>query len=116
MTLEEILPAEAIRWLERKSEVVHDFVLPKIKEMPTEIAAVVLTELHCAYLAEGAAGLSGERHDGGAGERLRAVEAFVHGWYKKIPREWDAQFRQLRRERDPEWPEYQRLKKKFEGG
>jgi hypothetical protein len=115
MNASEILTPETRRWLERKSEVMHDFILPQIEKLPADTAEVILHLLNRAQAAEESAGRSGEKHDGGAGNQLTAIEMFVHGWYQKLPREWQPLASQIKAQRDPEYAEYQRLKKKFEG-
>jgi hypothetical protein len=114
MKLEEEMSPEAIRWLERRSEVIHDYVVPQIETMPDEIARVLFHKMGSAFNAETNAGRSGDQRDGGAGSILVAVEMFVHGWFKKLPREWQLISERLKRMDDPEYREYVRLKKKFE--
>ena len=60
------------------------------------------------------AGQSGERHDGGASKMLGELSAFIHGWNRDIPPEWKPTFKQIVASEDPEWDEYQRLRRKFE--
>jgi hypothetical protein len=110
-----VLSAETLRWLERRHEVMHDYVVRKIEEMPTDTAEVLFHKIKDACEQENIAGHAGRHDDGGAGKTLMAVEMFVHGWYKKLPREWQVIRSRLDARKDPDWELYQKLKKKFEG-
>lgn len=112
------LKPEVRRWVEQRSEVFHDLILRKIEDysaagMPEDIANILLHQINSAYKAELQAGQSGRQDDGGAGRKMLAVEMFVHGWYKLLPRGWDAMARQIELMQDPEYQEYLRLKEKF---
>jgi len=107
---------DALRWLEIRDEPLFTLVLPFIEKMPDETAEILFDRICEAFEREKNAAMRGDQSgDGGARQLLLAVEMFVHGWYKKLPREWNAIGSKLRARKDPEWKEYQRLKEKFEG-
>jgi hypothetical protein len=114
MNRTEVMSQKAISWVEQTSEVIHDHVIPKIEQMPDSTAMVLFHLLEDAYQRYQNAGYSGSHHDGGSSDLLRSIEAYVHGWFKVLPREWARIQLRLRHQQDPEWEEYQRLKKKFE--
>lgn len=62
------------------------------------------------------AGMSGSHHDGGGAALQREVAAFLAGLDRRLPAGWEPFSAQARRETDRDWPEFQRLKAKFEGG
>lgn len=60
------------------------------------------------------AAYSGSMHDNGGGARIREAEAFLCGLDRVLPRGWEPYALQVEQMEDPEWHEYQRLRKKFE--
>ena len=60
------------------------------------------------------AGHAGEMHDGGAGRIRSMVSAWKAGLNREGPKEFSDYEKQERRETDPEFAEYQRLRKKFD--
>lgn len=61
------------------------------------------------------AAYDGAMHDGGARSILDTVEAWLCGLEGRVPQSLEAYRKMAQREADPEWAEYQRLQKKFEG-
>jgi len=60
------------------------------------------------------AAYGGEYNDGGASQILRELEAFEAGLRGQIPSQWREFSVLVDREADPEYTEYERLRKKFE--
>lgn len=71
----------------------------------------VLTEAHNAREN---AGYSGSWGDGGAGILEAQVQFYRYGQQGIVPPEWQKHAEQARKEADPEYSEYQRLRGKFE--
>lgn len=46
---------------------------------------------------------------------VEAVLYYTYGRVNELPSSWERRYREIKHENDPEWAEYQRLKKKFEG-
>ena len=61
------------------------------------------------------AGMNGEWHDGGADALVDQIEAFKCGMTGQVPNGWLEVSNQMKKEVDPDWAKYQKLKKKFEG-
>jgi hypothetical protein len=61
------------------------------------------------------AGYGGRWDDGGAGAMEAQVRFYEYGQKGIIPPEWEKLAKQVKNEGDPEWQEYQRLRKHFEG-
>jgi hypothetical protein len=107
---------EDIQWVRNTFEVA-DLMFEKMKSLPSEVHELLLYVLkEAARRAESAAYAGEQLGDRGASRTVRDVEMFVHGYYKLTPREWAPLQIKLKQEKDPEFDEYQRLKKKFEGG
>lgn len=51
--------------------------------------------------------------DNGGGALIAEADAFDAGLDGRLPDGWEEYAEEYRREKDPEWQEYQRLKKKF---
>lgn len=71
-------------------------------------------EAEANRLAEDA-GFAGDSGDGGASVLRDGVSMFRLGMNRRLPAAWIPFAEALKRERDPEWAEYQRLKEKFNG-
>ena len=56
---------------------------------------------------------NGEWSDGGASTLEAQVKFYRYGREGRVPPEWKEYAAQATREDDPEWAEYQRLRKKF---
>jgi hypothetical protein len=112
MRYEEIMSPEGVKYIQQDE--LRELLVKKIGEMTTDMAELLYTLLEQAAQKALNAGYSGEKHDGGAGRLVGQVEMFVHGWFKLIPRDWTLLQGRLKAQKDPEWVEYQRLKKKFE--
>lgn len=112
MKYEEIMSQVGVKFIQ--SDEMRELLVRKISEMPSETAEMLYAVLEDAAKKELDAGMGGERHDGGARVIVHGVEMYVHGWFKLTPREWTGVSRRLKNQNDPEWPEYQRLKAKFE--
>lgn len=59
------------------------------------------------------AGFGGRMDDGGAKRLTEIVDAWVSGLNSKVPEELQRYQEIVQREADPDWDEYQRLKRKF---
>ena len=66
--------------------------------------------LEAAEQAREDAGFSGRLDDGGAGRMKDQVKFYEYGQRGVVPTEWEKHLKKL----DPEWEEFQRLKKRFE--
>lgn len=67
-----------------------------------------------AQLYRDNAGYSGAMHDGGAARLEEAIEAFLHGYFRKSwPQKWFKDIEEMSKNDDPEYKEYLRLKDKF---
>jgi len=62
-----------------------------------------------------AAGYNGSHHDNGAGRIKEICNVWQAGLEGLVPEPLNEFAKQARIETDPEWVEYQRLRKKFEG-
>lgn len=71
----------------------------------------VLTEAHNARES---AGYGGEWGDRGASVMEAQVQFYRYGQQGVVPPEWQKHAEQARKEADPEYEQYQRLKSKFE--
>ena len=60
------------------------------------------------------AGYNGSWDDGGAARLREEVKFYRYGLLGEIPEEWKKHIVEYRRENDPEYDEYKRLKEKFE--
>lgn len=90
---------------------------PKAKSAPkptpkalNQVMGLVLKE---AATRRDNAAYSGEWNDGGASALEDQVKFYRYGIEGRIPPEWKKYADQATREDDPEWAEYQRLRKKF---
>lgn len=59
------------------------------------------------------AGMNGEWSDRGASALEDQVKFYRHGMRRTVPTEWKKHVQKAIQEADPEWSDYQRLKKKF---
>lgn len=101
----------ARKFIERNEMV--EILAEKISTMPNDTAVLLYSLIEEAAMLEENAGYSGAMNDGGCGRMIENVEMFVHGWFKSIPREWSSRLTKLAHKNDPDWQEYQRLRKKF---
>jgi hypothetical protein len=113
MRMEEILSPDAVRWINKDE--IRQLLAAKVAKMPDETAELLFSLLQDAFDRGESAGHRGDHHDGGCRHQLSQVEMFVHGWFKLIPRDWQALQSKIIARHDPEWSEYQRLKEKFKG-
>ena len=60
------------------------------------------------------AGFNGQHSDGGARELEEKVEIYRHGLEGSFPTEWVKYVKQYKKENDPEYKMYLRLKEQFE--
>lgn len=77
-----------------------------------DIAGIVRRE---ASRARDLAGHSGEHGDRGASAMEEAAEVFIAGLEQRLPETWSSYAKMYGTKSDPEYPEYQRLKRKFSG-
>lgn len=82
----------------------------KTTELFARVRAHVLAQ---ATSAREDAGYSGRWDDGGANRLESMVEAWWCGLQGRIPPEFEKHLKQVTKEADPEWQEYQRLQTKF---
>ncbi len=61
------------------------------------------------------AAYAGSWGDNGASELLQQLEIFQAGLERRWPKSWEGIVLAVKRTLDPEWVEFMRLKKKFEG-
>lgn len=116
MIATQVLSAEDLQWVRNTFECA-DLMIEKMGDLPSEIHELLLNVLKdAAKNAESAAYAGEQRGDRGASQAVRDVEMWVHGYYKLTPREWAPLQIKLAQEKDPEWTEYERLRKKFAGG
>ena len=78
------------------------------------IGKVLAAVLEDATRRENDAGFGGGFHDGGASRLRDMVNAYVCGMEGIFPVGWETYLDQAKKESDPDWVEYRRLKKKFE--
>lgn len=62
---------------------------------------------------EEAAGYNGEHSDGGASILRMQIEFYEHGMNGTIPKEWSQYVQEIKKQTDPEYETYKRLKAKF---
>ncbi len=79
-----------------------------------DIEAIMAKVLAEAHQARENAGYSGSWGDGGAGVMEAQVQFYRYGRDGVIPPEWQKYAEEVRKEADPEYAQYQRLKNKFE--
>jgi hypothetical protein len=79
-----------------------------------EIEQVIELVLKEATARENEAGFNGSMSDGGAGRLRDQVAFYKMGMEGTIPSEWREYLIKAKRESDPEFREYVRLKEKFE--
>ena len=105
MIAEQVMQKEDVQWVHNTFECA-DLMMEKMKSLPSDIHELLLNILKNAA-----------RMDNKEAPRIvRDVEMWIHGYFKLTPRDWASTQIRLAQERDPEFAEYQRLKKKFEGG
>jgi len=80
--------------------------------MIENIDKVILRVLEESEKLSNYAAYNGSMNDGGAGILAQQVEFYEHGRKGTIPPQW----KKYANEFDPEYREYLRLKKKFNGG
>jgi hypothetical protein len=100
----------------------------KIGKLPRDVGNLVLDihpdgilvkELVSKVLLEAAkkradAGFSGSYSDGGAGQMVRELAAWISGLQKEIPISFEGLEKDILLHKDPEYQEYLKLKNKFE--
>jgi len=115
MIPEEVMSQEDIQWVRNTLEVA-DLMFEKMKELPSDVAELLYHVLkQAAKTAESAAYAGEQTGDRGASRTVRAVEMWLHGYYKLTPREWRGLQIKLAQMKDPEYELYRKLKRKFEG-
>ena len=78
------------------------------------IDAVISLVLADAADCRMAAGMNGSMHDGGAKELETQVKFFTYGQNNQIPKEWSKYVDQAKKNADPDYAIFLKLKKKFE--
>jgi hypothetical protein len=76
------------------------------RELFDKIISIIQREAHDARES---AGYNGSMHDGGASRLEEQIRFFEYGLVCTFPPEWEAYKKQI----DPEYTEYLRLKRKF---
>jgi hypothetical protein len=84
------------------------------KKVLVDIETIMSKVMAEAHNARESAGYSGSWGDGGAGVMEAQVQFYRYGRDGVVPPEWQKYAEQARKEADPEYSEYQRLKGKFE--
>jgi hypothetical protein len=92
----------------------HDNSIPNVPELPEELHNAVTAYHRNLGIEAMNAGYSGAYHDNGASAKLVALRWFLLGWIHHTPDNLLKVVKEARRLSDPEYPEYQRLKAKFE--
>lgn len=79
-----------------------------------EFRAIAAYVRQAGYNAQSDAGYSGAMHDGGGGALIKEADAFVAGLERRLPTGWEKYASEVKKEADPEYAQYMRLKRKFE--
>lgn len=66
-----------------------------------------------AKSAKDDAAWGGRMDDGGSRSMLSSLKKYTDGYYKRIPDSWGDYVKQIKKEDDPEYQDFLRLKKKF---
>ena len=61
------------------------------------------------------AGMGGYHHDGGAGQMHADLSLYFEGFNRTLPKKWEQYEKDFRFSKDPEYPKFLELRKKFEG-
>lgn len=112
MKATQVLSPEAMQHYERDHEAFYMFVVPEIENMDESTQLLLFPLLQKSFdLCS-----TGNEDNYREGNRIREdVDLFVHGWRRQLPRNWRLILAECVRRDDPDYVEYQRLKKKFGG-